>query len=56
MEELLREAVRIIKGSIAMQEAYTRRQQNETGVTMGVYLMPDERKFVRKAEKLLNNL
>jgi hypothetical protein len=54
--ELVADAHKIIRGSIEMQDAYTKKQEQACGYTCDVYTMPLEREFVTKADALLSGL
>lgn len=52
---LVVEAEKIIAGSITMQDEYTGKQEQESGYTCDVYLMPVEREWVAKCIPILRN-
>lgn len=50
---LLNRAEKIIAGSISMQDEYTRKQEEKSGFSCDVYLMPVEREWVTECSKAL---
>lgn len=49
------EGLRHVENSVKAQDEYTRRQEAETGVTLDIYIMPEERNFIVKANTLLRS-
>lgn len=47
--DLVAEAHKLVLGSVEMQDAYTKMQEQASGHTHDVYTMPLEREFIAKA-------